>query len=79
MTLGMAWSIASQREILGGKRLIDYLDADDFSAADLIVDHSLSHKKFYLRRLQRMSWNKLVEQESYSSPMVTCCGHSSRE
>lgn len=24
-----------------------------------------------------MSWNKLVEQESYSSPMVTCCGHSS--
>lgn len=24
-----------------------------------------------------MSWNKLVEQESYSSPMVTCGGHSS--
>ena len=77
MTLEMAWSIASQREILGGKTLVLWkghamLDAEGFNAVELT--HNSFDRIYYPRRLQRMSWNKLVEQESFSRPMVTCCG-----
>lgn len=71
MTLEMAWSIASQREILGGKRLIDYLDADDFIAAELIVDHSLSHKII----LSKATAKDVMEQARRTRKLLKSHGH----